>query len=70
MGGRSQVVLQRLGLGKLAPGHYRYRNQWQGLNLCFIAALLQAQGLRSAYSCSPHLLRYNERVQVAGVEGY
>lgn len=66
---RSQVVLQRLGLGRLAPRVITVTGtNGKGSTCAFIAALLQAQGLKVGVYSSPHLLRYNERVQIAGVE--
>lgn len=66
---RSRVVLQRLGLGRLAPRVITVTGtNGKGSTCAFIAALLQAQGLKVGVYSSPHLLRYNERVQVAGVE--
>ena len=40
----------------------------KGSTCAFLAALLQEQGLKVGVYSSPHLLRYNERVQIAGVE--
>ncbi|MBU0900526.1 bifunctional tetrahydrofolate synthase/dihydrofolate synthase [Pseudomonas sp. MIL19] len=66
---RSQVVLQCLGLGRLAPRVITVTGtNGKGSTCAFIAALLQAQGLKVGVYSSPHLLRYNERVQIAGVE--
>ncbi|MEA1604379.1 bifunctional tetrahydrofolate synthase/dihydrofolate synthase [Pseudomonas spirodelae] len=66
---RSRVVLQRLSLGRLAPRVITVTGtNGKGSTCAFIAALLQAQGLKVGVYSSPHLLRYNERVQVAGVE--
>ncbi|SFI72818.1 dihydrofolate synthase / folylpolyglutamate synthase [Pseudomonas guineae] len=66
---RSRLVLQRLGLDKLAPRVITVTGtNGKGSTCAFIAALLQGQGLKVGVYSSPHLLRYNERVQVAGVE--
>ncbi len=66
---RSQQVLQRLGLGKLAPRVVTVTGtNGKGSTCAFIAALLKAQGLKVGVYSSPHLLRYNERVQIDGVE--
>ena len=66
---RSRVVLQRLGLGKLAPRVITVTGtNGKGSTCAFIASLLQGQGLKVGVYSSPHLLRYNERVQIAGVE--
>ncbi|NAT61616.1 bifunctional tetrahydrofolate synthase/dihydrofolate synthase [Pseudomonas syringae] len=40
----------------------------KGSTCAFVAALLQAQGLKVGVYSSPHLIRYNERVKVQGVE--
>jgi dihydrofolate synthase / folylpolyglutamate synthase len=66
---RSRVVLQRLGLAKLAPRVITVTGtNGKGSTCAFIVALLQGQGLKVGVYSSPHLLRYNERVQIAGVE--
>jgi dihydrofolate synthase / folylpolyglutamate synthase len=66
---RCRAVLQRLNLGSLAPRVITVTGtNGKGSTCAFIAALLQAQGLRVGVYSSPHLLRYNERVQIAGVE--
>jgi dihydrofolate synthase/folylpolyglutamate synthase len=66
---RARDVLQRMGLSKLAPRVITVTGtNGKGSTCAFIAALLQAQGLKVGVYSSPHLLRYNERVQIAGVE--
>jgi dihydrofolate synthase/folylpolyglutamate synthase len=66
---RSRVVLQRLGLAKLAPRVITVTGtNGKGSTCAFIASLLQAQGLKVGVYSSPHLLRYNERVQIVGAE--
>lgn len=66
---RSQQVLQRLGLGKLAPRVVTVTGtNGKGSTCAFIASLLQAQGLKVGVYSSPHLLRYNERVRIGGVD--
>jgi dihydrofolate synthase/folylpolyglutamate synthase len=66
---RSRVVLQRLGLAKLAPRVITVAGtNGKGSTCAFIASLLQAQGLKVGVYSSPHLLRYNERVQIVGAE--
>ncbi|NBA94239.1 bifunctional tetrahydrofolate synthase/dihydrofolate synthase [Pseudomonas sp. R5(2019)] len=66
---RSQQVLSRLGLGKLAARVITVTGtNGKGSTCAFVASLLAAQGLKVGVYASPHLLRYNERVQIAGVE--
>jgi dihydrofolate synthase/folylpolyglutamate synthase len=66
---RSRVVLQRLALSKIAPRVITVTGtNGKGSTCALIASLLQGQGLKVGAYSSPHLLRYNERVQIAGVE--
>ncbi|PKH19230.1 bifunctional tetrahydrofolate synthase/dihydrofolate synthase [Pseudomonas fluorescens] len=66
---RSQQVAARLGLGRPAPRVITVTGtNGKGSTCAFVAALLQAQGLKIGVYSSPHLLRYNERVQLNGVE--
>ncbi|WP_341305024.1 bifunctional tetrahydrofolate synthase/dihydrofolate synthase [Pseudomonas sp. TMP25] len=66
---RSRLVLQRLGLAKLAPRVITVTGtNGKGSTCAFIAALLQGQGLKVGVYSSPHLLRYNERVRIGGIE--
>ena len=66
---RSQQVAARLGLGRPAPRVITVTGtNGKGSTCAFVAALLQAQGLKVGVYSSPHLLRYNERVQLNGVE--
>jgi dihydrofolate synthase/folylpolyglutamate synthase len=66
---RSQQVLERLQLGALAPRVMTVTGtNGKGSTCAFLASLLRAQGLRVGVYSSPHLIRYNERVQVQGVE--
>ncbi len=66
---RSQEVASRMGLGKPAPRVITVTGtNGKGSTCAFVASLLRAQGLRVGVYNSPHLLRYNERVQVNGVE--
>ncbi|MDD0975880.1 bifunctional tetrahydrofolate synthase/dihydrofolate synthase [Pseudomonas fontis] len=66
---RSRQVLARLGLGKPAPRVVTVTGtNGKGSTCAFIAALLKAQGLKVGVYSSPHLLRYNERVQLDGLE--
>ncbi|AMB87624.1 bifunctional folylpolyglutamate synthase/dihydrofolate synthase [Pseudomonas agarici] len=66
---RSQEVAKRMGLGRPAPRVVTVTGtNGKGSTCAFVAALLQAQGLKVGVYSSPHLLRYNERVQIDGVE--
>ncbi|MGH8409361.1 MAG: Mur ligase family protein, partial [Pseudomonas sp.] len=66
---RSQQVAARLGLGRPAPRVITVTGtNGKGSTCAFVAALLQAQGLKVGVYNSPHLLRYNVRVQLNGVE--
>ncbi|MFQ6575584.1 bifunctional tetrahydrofolate synthase/dihydrofolate synthase [Pseudomonas sp. UM16] len=66
---RSQQVAARLGLDKPAPRVITVTGtNGKGSTCAFVAALLRAQGLRVGVYSSPHLLRYNERVQIDGEE--
>ena len=66
---RSQQVLARLALGKLAPRVVTVTGtNGKGSTCAFVASLLRAQGLKVGVYSSPHLLRYNERVVIDGQE--
>ncbi len=66
---RSQQVAQALGLTRPAPRVITVTGtNGKGSTCAFVASLLQAQGLKVGVYSSPHLRRYNERVQVQGVE--
>jgi dihydrofolate synthase/folylpolyglutamate synthase len=66
---RSQQVALQMGLTRPAPKVITVTGtNGKGSTCAFLATLLQAQGLRVGVYSSPHLLRYNERVQVQGVE--
>ena len=66
---RSQQVASRMGLGQPAPRVITVTGtNGKGSTCAFVASLLRAQGLNVGVYNSPHLLRYNERVQVNGVE--
>ena len=66
---RSQQVASRMGLGQLAPRVITVTGtNGKGSTCAFVASLLRAQGLSVGVYNSPHLLRYNERVQLNGVE--
>jgi len=66
---RSQAVASRMRLAKPAPRVITVTGtNGKGSTCAFLASLLRAQGLNVGVYSSPHLLRYNERVQVNGVE--
>ncbi|TVT79067.1 bifunctional tetrahydrofolate synthase/dihydrofolate synthase [Pseudomonas sp. H3(2019)] len=66
---RSQEVTSRMGLGKPAPRVITVTGtNGKGSTCAFVASLLRVQGLTVGVYNSPHLLRYNERVQINGVE--
>ncbi|MEQ4504868.1 MAG: bifunctional tetrahydrofolate synthase/dihydrofolate synthase, partial [Pseudomonas sp.] len=62
---RSRQVAQQLGLTRPAPRVITVTGtNGKGSTCAFVAALLQAQGLKVGVYSSPHLIRYNERVKV------
>ncbi|MCJ8168791.1 bifunctional tetrahydrofolate synthase/dihydrofolate synthase [Atopomonas sediminilitoris] len=64
---RLQQVAQRLALGRPAKQVVTVTGtNGKGSTCAFLAELLRAEGLRVGVYTSPHLLRYNERVRVAG----
>ena len=66
---RSQQVAQKAGLSRPAPRVITVTGtNGKGSTCAFVASLLQAQGLKVGVYSSPHLVRYNERVQLQGVE--
>lgn len=66
---RSQAVASRMGLDKPAPRVVTVTGtNGKGSTCAFLASLLRAQGLNVGVYSSPHLLRYNERVQINGIE--
>ncbi|MBV4459250.1 bifunctional tetrahydrofolate synthase/dihydrofolate synthase [Pseudomonas sp. COR58] len=66
---RSQQVASRMGQGQPAPRVITVTGtNGKGSTCAFVASLLRAQGLSVGVYNSPHLLRYNERVQLNGVE--
>jgi len=66
---RSRQVATQMGLARPAPRVITVTGtNGKGSTCAFVASLLQAQGLKVGVYSSPHLLRYNERVQVQGVE--
>jgi dihydrofolate synthase/folylpolyglutamate synthase len=66
---RSREVASRLGLGRPAARVITVTGtNGKGSTCAFLASLLAEQGLKVGVYSSPHLLRYNERVQLAGIE--
>ena len=66
---RSREVTNRMGLQKPAPRVITVTGtNGKGSTCAFVASLLRTQGLKVGVYSSPHLLRYNERVQIDGVE--
>ncbi|WP_213876620.1 bifunctional tetrahydrofolate synthase/dihydrofolate synthase [Pseudomonas sp. dw_358] len=66
---RSQQVAARLGLDRPAPRVITVTGtNGKGSTCAFLAALLADRELKVGVYSSPHLLRYNERVQINGVE--
>lgn len=66
---RSREVARRIALGKPAPLVVTVTGtNGKGSTCAFLASLLREQGLRVGVYSSPHLLRYNERVQIDGRE--
>lgn len=66
---RSRQVAHQLGLGRPAPLVITVTGtNGKGSTCAFLANLLSACGLKVGVYSSPHLLRYNERVQIQGVE--
>lgn len=66
---RAQQVFTQLQLTRPAPLVITVTGtNGKGSTCAFIEALLQAQGLKVGVYSSPHLLRYNERVRIAGVD--
>jgi len=66
---RAREVTNRMGLQKPAPRVVTVTGtNGKGSTCAFVASLLRTQGLKVGVYSSPHLLRYNERVQIDGVE--
>jgi dihydrofolate synthase/folylpolyglutamate synthase len=66
---RSQQVALNIGLSRPAPRVITVTGtNGKGSTCAFVASLLRAQGLKVGVYSSPHLVRYNERVQLQGVE--
>lgn len=66
---RVRAVADRLGLRKPAPRVISVAGtNGKGSTVAFIEAMVCAAGFRVGAYTSPHLLRYNERVRIDGVE--
>lgn len=66
---RVRVVAQRLGLTRPAAHVVTVAGtNGKGSTVAFIEAIARAAGLRVGAYTSPHLLRYNERVRIDGVD--
>ncbi len=66
---RVRVVAQRLGLTRPATRVITVAGtNGKGSTVAFIEAITRATGLRVGAYTSPHLLRYNERVRIDGVD--
>lgn len=66
---RSREVARRLSLGKPAPLVITVTGtNGKGSTCAFLASLLRGQGRKVGVYSSPHLLRYNERVSIDGLE--
>ena len=66
---RTRAVAQRLAIGK--PARHLVTvggTNGKGSTVAFIEAIARAGGLKVGTYTSPHLLRYNERVRIAGRE--
>lgn len=63
-----QVLLARLGDPhlRLPPTLHVAGTNGKGSTCAFLRAMLEAQGYRVHVTTSPHLVRYNERIRVAG----
>lgn len=66
---RVQQVAAKFGLSRPAPLVITVTGtNGKGSTCAFLEALLLAHGLKVGVYSSPHLLRYNERVRIAGVD--
>jgi dihydrofolate synthase/folylpolyglutamate synthase len=66
---RVQQVATQLGLKRPAPLVITVTGtNGKGSTCAFLESLLMTQGLKVGVYSSPHLLRYNERVRIAGVD--
>jgi dihydrofolate synthase/folylpolyglutamate synthase len=66
---RVRLIAQRLGLSRPATHVITVAGtNGKGSTVAFIEAIARATGLRVGAYTSPHLLRYNERVRIAGAD--
>lgn len=66
---RMREVAVRLSIGKPAPHVITVGGtNGKGSTVAFIEAIARAAGLKVGAYTSPHLLRYNERVRIEGIE--
>ena len=66
---RVAQVAERLNLPRPARGIYTLAGtNGKGSCVAVLDALLRANGLRTGVYTSPHLVRYNERICVAGLQ--
>jgi dihydrofolate synthase/folylpolyglutamate synthase len=66
---RVRDVWKRMGAPRLAPTVITVGGtNGKGSTVAFLGAMLRAGGMRVGAYTSPHILRYNERVRVAGAE--
>lgn len=61
-------LLRRLGdpQRRIPPAFHVAGTNGKGSTCAFLRAILEAQGLRVHATTSPHLVRYNERIRIAG----
>jgi len=66
--GTIRALLERLGNPhlRLPPVFHVAGTNGKGSTCAFLRAMLEAQGYRVHVTTSPHLVRYNERIRVAG----
>jgi dihydrofolate synthase / folylpolyglutamate synthase len=63
-----RALMERLGNPhrKLPPVFHVAGTNGKGSTCAFLRAMLEAQGYRVHVTTSPHLVRYNERIRLAG----